>query len=77
MDVPMAGDRSRPETRRPLSAALARLRERKGALKCSFCGRRESEVEKLIAGPAVFICGECVARCVAILRADATNERRD
>jgi len=73
----MASDRSRQEPRRPLRAALARLRGPKRALKCSFCGKPESEVEKLIAGPAVFICGECVARCVAILRADATNERRD
>ena len=73
----MPSDRSRHETRRPLRAALARLGGRKGALKCSFCGKPESEVEKLIAGPAVFICGECVARCVAILRADATNEGHD
>lgn len=73
----MASDKPRPETRRPLRAALARLRGRKDALKCSFCGKPESEVEKLIAGPAVFICGECVAKCVAILRAEATNERRD
>ena len=73
----MANDRSRRETRRPLSAALARLRGRKGALQCSFCGKSESEVEKLIAGPAVFICGACVAKCVAILREDAANVRRD
>jgi hypothetical protein len=73
----MARDRSRQETRRPLSAALGRFGGRRGPLKCSFCGKPESEVEKLIAGPAVFICGECVAKCVAILREDAANGRRD
>ena len=73
----MAGDRSRQRTLRPLSAALACLRGQKGALQCSFCRKPESEVAKLIAGPAVFICGESVAKCVAILSADATNERQD
>lgn len=33
---------------------------------CSFCGRRRDEVAKMIAGPAVFICGECVDLCTEI-----------
>lgn len=37
---------------------------------CSFCGKEESDVEKLIAGAAVFICNECVANCAKILRDD-------
>jgi ATP-dependent protease Clp ATPase subunit len=30
---------------------------------CSFCGKRRAEVRKLISGPRVFICNECVVRC--------------
>ncbi len=33
------------------------------AMHCSFCGKSQHEVEKLIAGPAVFICNECVGMC--------------
>ena len=36
---------------------------------CSFCGKPERIVEKLIAGPGVYICDECVALCVEILDA--------
>ena len=35
--------------------------------KCSFCGRPESEVERLVSGPNVFICDECVKLCNEIL----------
>jgi ATP-dependent Clp protease ATP-binding subunit ClpX len=41
-----------------------------GPLHCSFCGKPESEVKKLIAGPDVFICDKCVATCVEILNDD-------
>jgi hypothetical protein len=34
---------------------------------CSFCGKSQHEVKKLIAGPAVFICDACVALCVGII----------
>ena len=34
---------------------------------CSFCGKRRIEVGKLISGPRVFICNECVTRCRQIL----------
>lgn len=34
---------------------------------CSFCGKRQHEVKKLIAGPTVFICDECVDLCVVII----------
>jgi ATP-dependent Clp protease ATP-binding subunit ClpX len=45
---------------------------RKRALYCSFCGKGEQEVAKLIIGPAVNICDECVGLCVQIL--DGTYE---
>lgn len=35
---------------------------------CAFCGKSQHEVKKLIAGPAVFICNECVELCMTILR---------
>ena len=38
-----------------------------GALHCSFCGKSHFEVRKLISGPTVFICDECVRLCVDIL----------
>jgi ATP-dependent Clp protease ATP-binding subunit ClpX len=38
-----------------------------GTLHCSFCGKSQYEVRKLISGPTVFICDECVMLCVDIL----------
>jgi ATP-dependent Clp protease ATP-binding subunit ClpX len=40
----------------------------KNTLYCSFCGKSQHEVRKLIAGPTVFICDECVERCMDIIR---------
>ncbi len=37
---------------------------------CSFCGKHQNEVKKLIAGPTVFVCNECIALCTDILRED-------
>jgi ribosomal protein L37AE/L43A len=37
------------------------------ACACSFCGKRQDQVRKLIAGPGVWICNECVVLCVEIL----------
>src|SRR5512134_358328 len=47
--------------------------EKKGAstekvLYCSFCGKSQHEVKKLIAGPSVFICDECIELCNDIIR---------
>ena len=39
-------------------------------LYCSFCGKSQNEVNKLIAGPSVFVCDECIALCNDIIRAD-------
>ena len=36
-------------------------------LYCSFCGKSQHEVRTLIAGPAVFICGECIELCADII----------
>ncbi len=43
----------------------------KSTLYCSFCGKSQHEVRKLIAGPTVFICDECVELCMDIIREEA------
>src|SRR5688500_20368749 len=40
----------------------------KNTLHCTFCGKSQHEVRKLIAGPTVFICDECVELCMDIIR---------
>lgn len=41
--------------------------DKKGTLYCSFCGKSQHEVKKLIAGPNVFICDECISLCTDII----------
>jgi len=48
----------------------------KNALYCSFCGKSQYEVRKLIAGPTVFICGECVELCMDIIGEENKVARR-
>src|SRR6201988_5430430 len=43
-------------------------------LYCSFCGKSQHEVKKLIAGPSVFICDECIELCNDIIRDEAPAE---
>ena len=55
------------------------MAEKKGAsgekvLYCSFCGKSQHEVKKLIAGPSVFICDECIELCNDIIRDEAPAE---
>ena len=47
-------------------------------LKCSFCGKPQSRVRKLIAGPNVYICDECIGVCTSILddELDRSTSRR-
>lgn len=53
-------------------------KEPKNTRYCSFCGKSEHEVRKLIAGPTVFICDECVELCMDIIRtADKTIVEHD
>lgn len=46
-----------------------------GTLRCSFCGKGKSDVAKLIAGPQVFICNECVNICIEVVIDDALVNR--
>ncbi len=49
-------------------------KERMGTMFCSFCGKSQAEVKKLIAGPAVYICDECVALCNDIIAEEVEKE---
>ncbi len=46
-------------------------------LNCSFCGKTQDEVQRLIAGPEVYICNECIALCDDILKNDNRKEELD
>ncbi|OLR54734.1 ATP-dependent protease ATP-binding subunit ClpX [Hornefia porci] len=46
-------------------------------LRCSFCGKPQSQVRRLIAGPGVYICDECVEMCTDIIREAALEARED
>jgi ATP-dependent Clp protease ATP-binding subunit ClpX len=45
-------------------------------LRCSFCGKSQEEVKKLIAGPAVYICDECIELCIEIIEEEYEKEAR-
>ena len=47
----------------------------KETLFCSFCGKSQKEVKKLIAGPTVFVCDECVELCMDIIKEDSKNSK--
>lgn len=51
----------------PTEATPALKAQHKNTLYCSFCGKSQYEVDKLIAGPTVFICDECVVLCMDII----------
>ena len=44
-------------------------------LRCSFCGKSQCEVQKLIAGPTVFICSECIELCNDILKEESKKQK--
>jgi ATP-dependent protease Clp ATPase subunit len=44
-------------------------------IKCTFCGKTQSETKKLIAGPEVFICNECIIRCQEILDEEKSPDK--
>src|SRR6187551_3925747 len=46
---------------------MARIGESTDLLKCSFCGKSQKQVKKLIAGPNVYICDECIELCNEII----------
>ena len=44
-------------------------------IRCSFCGKRESQATRLIAGPGVYICSDCVQACSELLRDEIDTGR--
>ena len=54
---------------------MARTREGNGTLKCSFCGKSQNDVRKLIAGPTVYICDECIELCNDIIAEEWEEEK--
>ena len=51
-----------------------RKRDDHGNLSCSFCGKTQKEVKKLIAGPTVYICDECIGLCNDIIAEEIEKE---
>jgi len=54
---------------------MAGRREGNGTLKCSFCGKSQNDVRKLIAGPTVYICDECIELCNDIIAEEWEEEK--
>ena len=55
---------------------MSSKRDNQGNLSCSFCGKSQKEVKKLIAGPSVYICDECISLCNDILAEEVQKEER-
>jgi ATP-dependent Clp protease ATP-binding subunit ClpX len=53
---------------------MAARRDQGGNLQCSFCGKTQREVKKLIAGPTVYICDECIHLCNDIIAEDGSDK---
>lgn len=53
---------------------MFKFNEEKGQLKCSFCGKSQDQVRKLVAGPGVYICDECIDLCTEIVEEELGNE---
>lgn len=57
---------------------MFKFNEEKGQLKCSFCGKSQDQVRKLVAGPGVYICDECIDLCTEIVEEElGTEEEMD
>jgi ATP-dependent Clp protease ATP-binding subunit ClpX len=56
---------------------MTRKDDLSGELVCSFCGKSQDEVKKLIAGPSVYICDECVSLCNEIIQEEYEQEEKD
>lgn len=53
---------------------MFKFNEDKGQLKCSFCGKSQDQVRKLVAGPGVYICDECIELCNEIVEEELGSE---
>jgi len=55
---------------------MSRYDEKK-QLKCSFCGKTQEQVKRLVAGPGVYICDECIELCSEIIEEEFEETRAD
>ena len=55
---------------------MSRDSSNNSSLRCSFCSKSQSEVRKLIAGPNVYICDECIEICTDIISEERDIEER-
>jgi len=53
---------------------MFKFSDEKGQLKCSFCGKTQEQVRKLVAGPGVYICDECIELCNEIMEEELSEE---
>jgi len=53
---------------------MFKFNDDKGQLKCSFCGKSQEQVRKLVAGPGVYICDECIELCTEIVEEELGHE---
>jgi ATP-dependent Clp protease ATP-binding subunit ClpX len=53
-----------------MKGSMNERKERRRHTRCSFCGKGQDQVRKLIAGPGVFICDQCVELCNEVIRDD-------
>ncbi len=53
---------------------MLKFGEEKGQLKCSFCGKTQDQVRKLVAGPGVYICDECIELCNEIIEEEFSED---
>ena len=53
---------------------MAKYTDDKNQLKCSFCGKGQEQVKKLVAGPGVYICDECIELCNEIVEEELTDD---
>ncbi|GIO27704.1 ATP-dependent protease ATP-binding subunit ClpX [Ornithinibacillus bavariensis] len=53
---------------------MFKFNDEKGQLKCSFCGKSQEQVRKLVAGPGVYICDECIELCTEIVEEELGTE---
>jgi len=53
---------------------MAKYSDEKNQLKCSFCGKTQDQVKKLVAGPGVYICDECIELCNEIIEEELNEE---
>ncbi len=56
---------------------MFRFGDDRGTLKCSFCGKNQEQVRKLIAGPGVYICDECIELCNEIIEEELSRSNED